>query len=284
MEVRKCEENENSWGNDCFFSNAHPAGPNTIHTNVEYPDFGRNSTGRHMTNTAVWIVVNDGAEFDHTATILDGRCNNGVAEDQHFCWTMIRRGRLEYKFNRGSNFANTQLDMIAVSFRNEYTEETLPSSTVAERMVLCDGDVHSFPADPVAKPECCDSLIQSRLGDDWGQQVAWTKTDMTNRGQAIYQNTNGDFLTVAKIDANEEWIVSSKSVPTSYGDVKFLSSQSDKCPDQIFRNWSDQKSLFSCNPCDKRIRPCQAWDDPDSTDCYTWDVSYSGNNKYHGVK
>ena len=284
VEVRKCEENENPWGNDCFSSNSHPAGPNTIHTNVEYPDFGRDSTGRHMTNTAVWIVVNDGAEFDHTETELDGRCINGLPDDQHFCWTMIRRGRLEYKFNRGSNFANTQLDMISLGMRNKYTTETLPSSVVAERMVLCDGDVHSFPSDPVAKPECCDSLIQSRLGDEWGQQVAWSKTNMTNRGQAIYQNSEGDFLTVAKIDANEEWIFSSKPVPTSYSDVKFLSSQSDKCPDQIFRNWSDQKSIFSCNPCDKRIRPCQAWDDPASTDCYVWESEYTGDNEDHSYR
>ena len=284
VEVRKCEENENPWGNDCFSSNSHPAGPNTIHTNVEYPDFGRDSTGRHMTNTAVWIVVNDGAEFDHTETELDGRCINGLPDDQHFCWTMIRRGRLEYKFNRGSNFANTQLDMISLGMRNKYTTETLPSSVVAERMVLCDGDVHSFPSDPVAKPECCDSLIQSRLGDEWGQQVAWSKTSMTNRGQAIYQNADGDFLTVAKIDVNEEWIVSSKPVPTSYSDVKLLSSQSDKCPDQIFRNWSDQKSIFSCNPCDKRIRPCQAWDDPASTDCYVWESEYTGDNEDHSYR
>ena len=284
VEVRKCEENENPWGNDCFSSNSHPAGPNTIHTNVEYPDFGGDSTGRHMTNTAVWIVVNDGAEFDHTETELDGRCINGLPDDQHFCWTMIRRGRLEYKFNRGSNFANTQLDMISLGMRNKYTTETLPSSVVAERMVLCDGDVHSFPSDPVAKPECCDSLIQSRLGDEWGQQVAWSKTSMTNRGQAIYQNADGDFLTVAKIDVNEEWIVSSKPVPTSYSDVKLLSSQSDKCPDQIFRNWSDQKSIFSCNPCDKRIRPCQAWDDPASTDCYVWESEYTGDNEDHSYR
>ena len=284
VEVRKCEENENPWGNDCFSSNSHPAGPNTIHTNVEYPDFGGDSTGRHMTNTAVWIVVNDGAEFDHTETELDGRCINGLPDDQHFCWTMIRRGRLEYKFNRGSNFANTQLDMISLGMRNKYTTETLPSSVVAERMVLCDGDVHSFPSDPVAKPECCDSLIQSRLGDEWGQQVAWSKTSMTNRGQAIYQNADGDFLTVAKIDVNEEWIVSSKPVPTSYSDVKLLSSQSDRCPDQIFRNWSDQKSIFSCNPCDKRIRPCQAWDDPASTDCYVWESEYTGDNEDHSYR
>lgn len=280
-EVFKCGENESPWDNDCFVSSSHPAGPNTYHTNVEYNNFDLND--RFMTNSAVWIVVNEGAEFDHTETTLDGACNTGLTEDQHFCWDIRRRGLRQYKFNRGSNFANTQLDMVHISMRNKFTAETDPSSVVAERMVICDGDVHSFPLDPVVKPECCNSYIQSRLGDEFGQEVAWKKTDMTNRGQAIYQNTDGDFLTVAKIDANEEWIVSSKSVPTSYSDVKFLSGQSDKCPDEIFRNWSDQKSLFSCNPCDKRIRPCQAWDDPASTDCYTWDVSYSGNNKYHGV-
>jgi len=289
-EVRKCDDGENAWepGNECFTSTSHNWG-NTFHTNVEYPLFS--TTDRFRTNTAVWIAVNEGAEFDHTDTELDSRCPTGldVTEDQHNCWTIQRRGLREYKLNRGSNFANTNLEMATISMRNTYPADALPSEVVVERMILCDGDVHAFPGDPVEptpepeKPTCCDSLIQSRLGDEWGSQVAWTKTDQTNRGQAIYTNNDGLFLTVAKIDVKEEWLVSTKPIPTSYSDIRFLSADSDKCPDQIFRNWSDQKSLFTCNPCDKRIRRCQAWDDPASTDCYTWDTSYSGNNMYRGV-
>ena len=32
--------------------------------------------------------------------------------------------------------------------------------------------------------------------------------------------------------------------------------------------------------CDKRIRPCEVWDDPATTDCYTWDVNYVGVSEW----
>merc|ERR1712176_972067 len=40
---------------------------------------------------------------------------------------------------------------------------------------------------------------------------------------------------------------------------------------------------MKCNKCDKRLRPCEAWDDPINTDCYVWETSSENAPSYRGT-
>lgn len=134
--------------------------------------------------------MNDGAEFDAWETSLDNAC--GENQMTH-CWTMIRRGQFEYKFDRGQDWSQTNLEMVNISFRNKYGVD--PVEAVAERMVICDADLHGFPIKPTPAPEpeplvCCDQMYQGNY-PNW---IHWQKTELTNAKNPVYQNGDGDFM------------------------------------------------------------------------------------------
>ena len=143
-----------------------------------------------MTNSAVWIVMEDGADFDAGETALDNACG----EDQmSHCWTINRRGQYDYKFDRGQDWSQTVLEMVRIGFLNKWDED--PGEVVAARMVICDADLHGFPIKPTPAPEpeplvCCDQMYQGNY-PNW---IHWQKTELTNAKNPVYQNGDGDFM------------------------------------------------------------------------------------------
>ena len=128
--------NANAWYNE-------KTGTTDYRTHVEYPLFSL--TDRFMTNSAVWIVMNDGAKFDLEDINLDNACNPGQT---NYCWNIKRHGLREYQFIR-ADVNNPHLDTAAVSWIASYTTD--PMSVVAERMFLCDADVQELPSDAVTE-------------------------------------------------------------------------------------------------------------------------------------
>ena len=102
-----------------------------------------------MTNSAVWIVINQGAEFDLADITLHDNCE-AFPEPWMHCWNIMRRGSRVYQLTRNSiPNANNLLDWAGVYMDIPY--KTDPMSVSAERMVICDGDVQEFPSDVVTE-------------------------------------------------------------------------------------------------------------------------------------
>ena len=153
QEIRKCEQGdvpyeESPWEVDCYDTKANAwyneqTGTTDYFTTIEYPLF--EMSDRFMTNSAVWIVMNDGAEFDLEDINLENACSPG--QTSH-CWNIKRHGLREYQFIRG-HVNNQHLDRAGLSWIASYTTD--PMSVVAERMFLCDADVQELPSDAVTE-------------------------------------------------------------------------------------------------------------------------------------
>ena len=295
-EIPKCSNGENQEEINCYVSRSEfveqkEDGPQWLPqhrylTKIDYPFL--NQTDRFNTNSAIWIVMNEGAEFNATEEWHSNWLTNQCCCGDHNCWMVEQFQKGVYKFNRGKNPLNTKLNLPMTGVPIEFStfHDIDPEQANAERMVICNGEVNSLPMpnEPTVgpdtpKPECCDGLAWYADGKD---PMAWSKTDMTNQGQAIYMSQDDEpkFLSVAKIDDKEEWLVDRNPFPTNYRFVDLVSGDSQKCPDQA--SWGNQR--VECNKCDKRIRPCQAWDDPNTTDCFVWESEYTGDNEEHSYR
>ena len=243
-------------------------------TEIHYPFLTK--TKRFNTPSAIWIAMSEGAEFNPTKewhqSHLSDQC--GCCRNDN-CWKVERFQEGEYRFNRGSLEALLNVPAIQRPITFSTLHDNDPKQTHAERMVICDAEVNAMP-----KPECCDSLVWHTDGEQ--RPTAWSKTDMTNQGQAIYMSQDDEprYLTVAKINDKEEWLVGKDPFPFNYWFVDLVSSSFEWCPDQA--SWNGHR--VKCNKCDKRIRPCQAWDDPSTTDCYVWESEYTGDNEDHSYR
>ena len=182
-EIRKCNiPDETGWDADCWmstgsemFSNGEPNGRWV--GNIQYTKL-RNHP-RFNTNSALWLVIDhfDGSYMDDQCTTFDGRSN---------CWRAIGKGRNLFKIMRGMDYRTTELNSGEIRWSAEF-DNGAPGSMIADRLIICDADVHSFdvndpeptpPPPPSGQWDKCEEIEPCFGQNSFVQPAGWTSTNM----------------------------------------------------------------------------------------------------------
>ena len=158
---------------------------------------------RFNTNSAIWIVVEDSFKKD---TIAD-QCEINQEEG---CWRAIGKGEKLYKVMRGMSYTTTKLDTAKITVEG-----------MANRMIICDADLHSFDVDE-PEPEKPNPTLPNRYCHNtmmWHNSAGeptqrWTLsaekfTDLRPYvdSEKIYEDGNGNYLWWTWIAWTGRWFI-----------------------------------------------------------------------------
>ena len=158
---------------------------------------------RFNTNSAIWIVVQDNFKKD---TIAD-QCEINQEEG---CWRAIGKGERLFKVMRGMSYTTTKLDTAKITVEG-----------MANRMIICDADLHSFDVDE-PEPEKPNPTLPNRYCHNtmmWYNPAGeptqrWTLSDEKFTGlspyvdaEKIYVDGNGNYLWWSWIAWTGRWYI-----------------------------------------------------------------------------
>jgi hypothetical protein len=239
-------------------------------------------TNRFNTNSAIWIVGTD----DFNADNIADQCEIGQEQD---CWRAIGKGPQLYKLLRGMSFMTTNLDTAVISI----------ASGAAERMIICDADQHSFDVNE-PEPDMGDNgkLLRNKYcmsGLMWHNsegepsrrwvlsEETFSDLDAPVDAEKIYVDGNGNYLWWGWIGFSGRWYITKTPGRTTGTEaiMQKIDNHQLNCPYNLGHDsWLSPSeeytgSYFLPDNCEKRIRACRPWDNPETADCFAWETSYN---------